>query len=365
MVVRMGSKIKTNLTSNHAVVSHERIPIDSGKDPPNRRKNHKGLSTELYGKLEQVIDIIYKIFERQIKDKRRNILQERIMTIQKACSKVLQTNTHLDCATVIAKGDSAASRHYWRPIDAGILDNIQPADGEHVLLPDMAEITATTKGSLPIEGVTETARETLVLPKLGSSSLVSLGQLCDDGCKVELTKTDLTVFKKGKKILKGKRNQEDRLWDIPLNQTKQSNTSQHAMMVMGPSKHPAELRCENKLAVIIRKDKTKQDLVRYLHAALFSPVASTLLQAVKANTLTSWPGLTRELVSKHLPPVIATLQGHMQQERQGLQSTRMDMEENLTKEEIKDDFYPEQINPNVKTNDVVYSIIKSSALAER
>ena len=34
-------------------------------------------------------------------------------------------------------------------------------------------------------------------------SLISLGQLCDDGCTVVLTKNDLIVYKHNEKILKG------------------------------------------------------------------------------------------------------------------------------------------------------------------
>ena len=188
--------------------------------------------------------------------------------------KVLQKlNDTTSCTSVTAKGDSAASRHYWRPRDAGVLSNIRPANNERVMLPDLAEIAAAATGSLPVEGLTQQARETLVLPKLGSSSLVSLGQLCDDGCRVELTKTDLTVIKGNKRILHGHRNQRDGLWDIPL-ERKEQGRSRHAMMVIEPSRRrqPPSDRCKHTLAVIIRKDKTKEDLVRYLHAALFSPV---------------------------------------------------------------------------------------------
>ena len=54
------------------------------------------------------------------------------------------------------------------------------------------------------------------MPQLKSSSSISLGQLCDDGCNVLLNKKDLKVFKDTKLILKGCRNLSDGLWDIPI-----------------------------------------------------------------------------------------------------------------------------------------------------
>ena len=64
--------------------------------------------------------------------------------------------------------------------------------------------------------LSETAKQASVLPKLESSSLISLGQLCDDDCKVELDKKNLNVFKKENLIMKGHRNKSDGLWDTPI-----------------------------------------------------------------------------------------------------------------------------------------------------
>ena len=74
--------------------------------------------------------------------------------------------------------------------------------------------------------------------------------------------------------------------------------------------------------VILRKDKTKMDLAVYHHASLFSLVYSTLVQAITNNQFTSWPGLTRDLIVKNLPPVLATAKFHLNQEKQNLQSIK-------------------------------------------
>lgn len=99
------------------------------------------------------------------------------------------------------------------------------------------------------------------------------------------------------------------------------------------------------LNVIIRKDTTKRDLVKFLHAACCSPVPSTWIKAIKKNHFATWPGLTAELVTKYLPPTIATAKGHLKQERQGLQSTKQPPS-------FDESSFPLPTN-NKKTNDLV------------
>jgi hypothetical protein len=68
--------------------------------------------------------------------------------------------------------------------------------------------------------------------------------------------------------------------------------------------------------------KTKGDIVTYLHQACGSPVNSTWLKAIAAGFFTTWPGLTIDLVRKHLPKSIATAKGHLQQQMQGICSKK-------------------------------------------
>ena len=89
------------------------------------------------------------------------------------------------------------------------------------------------------------------------------------------------------------------------------DTRQYSMVRINPS-----------MNVILRKDKTEMDLAAYHHASLFSPVHSTLEAAINNNQLTSWPGITRDLIVKKLPPVLATAKVHLRQEKQNLQSTK-------------------------------------------
>jgi hypothetical protein len=74
---------------------------------------------------------------------------------------------------------------------------------------------------------------------------------------------------------------------------------------------------------MLRTDKPKQELATYpQHAALGSPVPSTLLRAIRRNHLVTVPGLTTNLVTKHLPKSLATVLGHQDQEAKHLRSTK-------------------------------------------
>jgi len=79
-------------------------------------------------------------------------------------------------------------------------------------------MTAHIKGLLPIQHLSQQAKMAHVFNDLKSASLISLGRLCDDDCKIILTKTHLEVWKDEHLVLQGFRNKNDGLWDIPLSQ---------------------------------------------------------------------------------------------------------------------------------------------------
>ena len=130
---------------------------------------------------------------------------------------------------VVAKGDSAATGHFFMMSDAAVLKDIKQESGIKVTLPDDDVLESSHSAQLPInKSLPSTAKKTTILPKLASSSLVSLPQLCDHDCECLLTKDSLHVIKegnfildpknKGTQVLYGVRNQNDRLWDIPIPQ---------------------------------------------------------------------------------------------------------------------------------------------------
>jgi Reverse transcriptase (RNA-dependent DNA polymerase) len=64
------------------------------------------------------------------------------------------------------------------------------------------------------------------------------------------------------------------------------------------------------------------DQVAFSHAALFSPVLSTLHQAIDKGYLTNFPGLTTDNLRRHPPTTIATDKGHMDQLRKNQRTTK-------------------------------------------
>ena len=51
---------------------------------------------------------------------------------------------------IIAKGNSAASKHYWKESDRSALSNIRPYSGPSVTLPDADKIAPSNKGLLSL-----------------------------------------------------------------------------------------------------------------------------------------------------------------------------------------------------------------------
>ena len=140
------------------------------------------------------------------------------------------------------------------------------------------------------------------------------------------------------------------------------------------------------ISVIIQKKKTCIELVQYLHAVCLSPVKLMSEKAINKYHFKTWPGLTPGLL-KHLPTPVATVQGHLHQEIQNLQSTRNRAEklaeievikarlmrlkakkkpgqsfQDIFQEEIDDDIFPISLTLNIKTHDVEYMIINKDEL---
>ena len=120
----------------------------------------------------------------------------------------------------MTKGDSAASHHYICPQDKSCLSNVQKYNGPSVILPDADSIPPSHQGNITIsKELSQQAQRGTILPKLQSSSLISLGQICVDNCKVLLEKKELHAIKNNKVVLKGYCNFQDGLWDIPILKT--------------------------------------------------------------------------------------------------------------------------------------------------
>jgi hypothetical protein len=119
-----------------------------------------------------------------------------------------------------------------------------------------------------------------VSPGIASHSLLSVGNLYDEGYIVTFKQASVTICDSDKsQILSGPRDLNTGLWRINLKQT------------------------NNQIPEPIAK-------------ALFSPTKSAMLQAVKDGHLITWTGLTEDAINKHLKLTPATATVHMNQRRQ-------------------------------------------------
>ena len=231
------------------------------------------------------------------------------------------------------KADSGATKTYLKKKHQKYLENLMKlSNGPLAVLPNNKTIQAISKGDLPLHPLLN--HSALVFPALESESLLSIGQVCDDGCIAVFDKKHLNIYKNDATIeqflssknqdnlvLQGQRNHRDGLYDIPF-----------------PT---------GKVNYIVHKNKNKLDLAQYLHGCAFSPALSTFQHCVNKGNFLSWPGIDEVKFNTILKQPLATTLGHLDQERKYLQSTQQ--------KEIIEDSFPAKIP--AKTLNCFYSII--------
>jgi hypothetical protein len=137
---------------------------------------------------------------------------------------------------------------------------------------------------------------------MANHSLLSVGQLCNEGYIVTFGNASFTIYNPQEfQILSGARDLDTGLWRINLRQD-----NQHLQQSVENNTY--ELR-------------NTGALVHYLHKALFSPKKSALLQAVKNGHLVTWPSITEEAIHKHLKFTPSTAMVHINQRHQNIRST--------------------------------------------
>lgn len=205
------------------------------------------------------------------------------------------------------KADSGATGHYFATTSEHLLDELQPSPTMCVRIPNGETIQANKQGHLIIPNLSKQATKTYTFPHL-TTSLLSVGQLCDDNCRVCFEKRKMEVTKNGHHILEGNRNPTDGLWDVDINQLAHKSAS------LATTTQP-------NLNVILRNDKSKAELAAYYHATCLFPTTRLWADKIKQGNFISWPGLDVDII-KHLPKSINTYKGHMRHEPKNLRSTK-------------------------------------------
>ena len=241
-------------------------------------------------------------------------------------------------------GDSGTSGTYFSLADSNMLDDVQKHNTEDasisVTMPHGDIIHSTHIGMLPVYELSDTARRVWLFPKL-QGCLLSFGQLCDDGCIVNLDKTTAQVWKNNKLILTGSRKGANQLWymnlllqnnkplllipDIITVPVKQNSNYVYSCdcktqvpVIISPPVMQANLST-HKLPDVVARDAERKH--NYFHAIFGCTPILNFKNAIKKDYF-SLPGVTVNSINKYLLQKEETDMGHMKRLRQGLNSSK-------------------------------------------
>jgi hypothetical protein len=240
--------------------------------------------------------------------------------------------------------DSVCTGHYLK-VTAPVTNKKNGITPINVTLLDGTSIQSTHTCELLLPQLPLAATKAHIIPGLATSSLLSVGHLVNANCSVKFDRTSVEVLHNHKRVLEGVRNERNGLWKVDL----QANNSHKAK----DEKTKPNLKSEK--AHSVYECTNKRDLVRFLHAAAFSPVQDTWLTAIRAGHFATWPGLTEDLVRKHLRKEIATVKGHLSQRRKKMRSTTTTFARHAPHAIEVDDITPEAAH--VKTHQVFAAMV--------
>ncbi|ACI66000.1 predicted protein [Phaeodactylum tricornutum CCAP 1055/1] len=138
-----------------------------------------------------------------------------------------------------------------------------------------------------------------MFPGLASHPLLSIGQLCNDGCTATFSATRLNIHHGDTLLLSGTRAPTTGLWYLDL-ETLAPPAMAHALIPY----------------------TALADRIAFVHASLFSPALFTWCTAINSGHLTTFPDITARQVRKYPPDSPAMIKGHLDQQRANLRSTK-------------------------------------------
>jgi hypothetical protein len=218
---------------------------------------------------------------------------------------------HNTTRTSTAIADSGCTGHFLQ-VDSPCLNKTPTSNGLCVLLPHGSTIQATHTALLDLPNLLIAARQAHIILQLKHNALISIAQFCDPGCTAVFTSTSVQILVDSKIIIQGSRQPATGLWTINLQKQTTPPSSNERIL--------------DHAANSVYKMETKSDLMNYLHKCCYSPTTSGWLKAIKNGFFTTWPGLSNNLVQKHVTKSAATIKGHQQQQFKNIRSTSKDQE---------------------------------------
>eukprot|EP00804_Cyclotella_cryptica_P010472 CCRYP_012303-RA/>CCRYP_012303-RA protein AED:0.45 eAED:0.14 QI:0/0/0/0.6/1/1/5/0/1176 len=214
--------------------------------------------------------------------------------------------------TEFAIMDSGATAHFL--VKGAAVKNKQPTGPLKIKLPNGTVIQSTHTCNLDIPWLPNSITEAHIVPGLSHSSLVATRKFCDAGCQIIFNADECRVSYKGNIVLSGNRDPSSGLWRVPINPTKTVNNL--TKLDLSPT------YSQEQYAANLYTLPFKQQQVKYVHQAFFSPPTHPLLKAINNGQLEGVPYMKSDLIRKYLAPSPATSKGRMKRPRMGIRSTR-------------------------------------------
>ncbi len=261
-------------------------------------------------------------------------LRNRFRRLAEYSANLSLFNLNKSSSSETAVVDSGATNHFGTD-DGGMVSTGVPST-KIVGAANGTFMRASTKAVLPMSQLRPEAREADIIPDL-KNSLISISKLADSsyvtifqpgnkGVAV-YDENDVQITVTGEAVLQGWR--EGNLWRVPLKDGSSVPINEDKL---------------SEAAHNLFELPSLRESIRYLHASLGFPVKSTWLKAIRAGNFAGWPLVTVENVNKYFPESDETQMGHLNQQRQGVRSTKtreplMDIDTSMTKGKKEKDVY--------------------------
>ena len=230
---------------------------------------------------------------------------------------------------------------------------------------------ATEVKQLPFQLRKEACRVDIV-PGINTATLISTGKLADanyisifDEEEVNVYDANNTVVTTTQgSVLRGYRDKNEGVYRIPLVKDVKNINTDTIIVNAPPSsllhKQPPKHETINNVYEL----RTKEEIIRFYHAAAGYPTKRTWIRAVARGHYASWPGLTTTAIQRHFPESLETQKGHMRAQPAGIRSTKKHYVEAVKKlveeEKSKDNGDDETIKPQKKQKDIYIKIIDTN-----
>ena len=164
-----------------------------------------------------------------------------------------------------------------------------------------------------------------VLPGL-DASLLSISALVDLGLDVLFDKFFVRLIRKidGTEVFQGSRDSISGLWFIDLAKLQESASSSCHSVTLSDASFNNQTQYVHIAAPAVRLT-TADDTIDFWHKTFGSPSVSTFIDAISKGWI-KLPGITAALVRRHPPHSIDTSLGHLHATRQGIRSTKKNLQ---------------------------------------